>query len=140
MTSRKSQSQTKQAQDFFQQGFDSVTKNVDNVSSLAKETLDAVVKSANLAAKGAEKITSEAVSASKDNIEKTISASKDFSNIRSVDQFVSAQTQFSKQMFEQYIGQMTKIGDLFISVSKEVSEPINKSVNSFSEQFAKKAS
>ena len=61
------------AENFFKQGIESISQNVDSLSSFAKDNLDAFMQSANIAAKGAEKITSEAVNASKENIEKTIS-------------------------------------------------------------------
>lgn len=129
-----------QAEDFFKQGVESMVKNADNVSNFAKENLDAVMASANIAAKGAEKIAAEAVSASKTSMEQNIAAAKEFSTIRTFDQLVSAQTQFSKQAFDQYVSQATKMGDLFIALSKEAAEPLNGRVSAFSEQFVKKAS
>ena len=129
-----------QAEDFFKQGVDSMVKNVDNISSFAKENLDAVMESANIAAKGAEKIAAEAVSASKQSMEQNIAAAKEFSSVRTFDQLVSAQTQFSKQAFDQYVSQATKMGDLFISLSKEASEPLNGRLSAFSDQVLKKAS
>ncbi|MEM6603194.1 MAG: phasin family protein [Pseudomonadota bacterium] len=137
MATKKSQTQ---AEDMFKSGIDSIAKNVDTFSSFAKDNLDAMMQSANIAAKGAEKITAEAVAASKQNMEQTIAAAKEFSNVRTIDQFVTIQTQLSKQAFEQCVEQATKLGDLFISVSKEASEPLDGRLNAFSEQFTKKAS
>lgn len=128
-----------QTEEFLKQGVDSLSKNLDNLSGFAKENIEAVIQSANITAKAAEKIVNEALTLSKQNIEQNIAAAKDFSNIRSFDQFVTAQTKFSKQLFDQYVEQASKIGDLVMCMSKEASAPINERVNAFSETFSKNA-
>ena len=126
-----------QTEEFMKQGIDSLARNLDNLSGFAKENIEAVIQSANITAKAAEKIVNEALALSKQNIEQNIAAAKDFSNVRTFDQFVNAQTKFSKQLFDQYVEQASKIGDLVMCMSKEASAPINDRVTALSETFSK---
>ena len=128
----------KAAEDVLKQGIEALSKNVDNISSFAKENIDAAIQTANIVAKNAEKITAEAINYSKQNIEQNVSAAKEFAAVRSMDQFVTLQTQFSKQAFEQYVQQATKLGDMMIAFSKEASGTINGRFNAFTEQFSNK--
>lgn len=128
------------AEDILKQGLDALTKNADQFSSFAKENVEAAIEVANIAAKGAEKIAAEVAACSKQNIEQNIATAKELAAVRSFEQLITVQTQYSKQAFEQYVAQATKIGDLMLSLSKEASAPLNTRFNAFSEQFAKKAS
>lgn len=138
MVSNKSNT-TKQTEDFIKQGFDSFTQNMDAFSCFTKDTVDAVIKSSNATTKGVEEIFSELVNCSKNNVEVCVNACKDMASARSIDQLVSIQTEQSKKYFETCVSQLTKVSELMLSVSKDVSSPFNEHVTSFSDKFMKKA-
>jgi phasin family protein len=104
--------------------FEKAAKSVGDVATFNKETVEALVKSANATAKGVEAINAEVVSFSKQSIEDTIAAAKAIMSARSVKEFVELQTDFSKTSFDAMVNQSTKLADLFMSFTKDAIEPI----------------
>jgi phasin family protein len=104
--------------------FEKAAKSVGDVATFNKETVEALVKSANATAKGVEAINAEVVSFSKQTIEDTIAAAKAIMSARSVKEFVELQTDFSKTSFDAMVNQSTKLADLFMSFTKDAIEPI----------------
>ena len=102
-----------------------VTKGVEKLTVFSRETFDAVVQSSTAAAKNAETVFAEVVAFSKQNIENSVSAAKDIASVRSPEALSTLHSRYAQQAFENYLSQMTRLGDLFISASKEVSEPLS---------------
>jgi phasin family protein len=104
--------------------FDKAVKNYGKMTSFGKETVEAYVKSANVAGKGVETLHNEIFGYSKQSIEGSIAATKALMGAKSVHEAFELQTGYAKTAFDAYIGEITKISELFVATSKEAFEPI----------------
>jgi phasin family protein len=105
-------------------GFEKAVKNYDKLVGFGKENVEAYVKSANVAGKGVETLHNELFGYSKQSIEGSIAATKALMGAKSVHEAFELQADYAKTAFDAYIGEITKISELFVSTSKEAFEPI----------------
>jgi len=108
----------------FKAGFAKAVKNYDQIVGYGKETVGAYVKSANVAGKGAETLHNEFYSYSKQSIEGSIAAAKALLGTKSPNELFELQSDFAKTAFEAYVGEMTKLSEIFVSTAKEAFEPL----------------
>ena len=104
--------------------FDKAVKGYDQMLGFGKDTVEAYVKAANVAGKGAETLHNEIYAYSKQSIEDTITAAKAVMSSKSAHEAFELQTGFAKAAFEGYVGQLTKLSELFATTSKETLVPI----------------
>jgi|HubBroStandDraft_3_1064219.scaffolds.fasta_scaffold661232_1 phasin family protein len=105
-------------------GFEKAVKNYDHLLGYGKDTVEAYVKSANAAGKGAETLHNEIYAYSKQSIEDSIAAAKAVMGSKSVHEAFELQTDFAKSAFDAYVSEMTKLSELFVSTSKETLGPL----------------
>ena len=105
-------------------GFEKAVKNYDHVLGYGKDTVEAYMKAANVAGKGAETLHNEIYAYSKQSIEDTIAATKALMGTKSVHEAFELQTDFAKTAFDTYIAQMTKLSELFVATTKDTMQPI----------------
>jgi phasin family protein len=105
-------------------GFDKAVKNYDQLLGYGKDTVEAYVKSANAAGKGAETFHNEIYAFSKQSIEESISAAKALLGTKSVHEAFELQSDFAKSAFDAYVNELTKLSELFVSTTKEAFEPL----------------
>lgn len=110
--------------DAFKTGFEKAVKGYDQVLGYSKDTVEAYVKSANAAGKGAETLHNEIYAFSKQSIEDSISAAKAVLAAKSPQEAFERQTDFAKSAFEAYVGQIGKLNEIFIASTKQAFEPI----------------
>lgn len=108
----------------FKAGFEKTMKGYDSVLDYGKDTVEAVMKSATIAGKGAETLNSEIYTYSKQSIEDSLAATKALMSSKSVHEAFEYQTDFAKSAFESYVGEMTKVGELITSTTKESFAPL----------------
>ena len=89
-----------------------------------KETMEAYVKAANVAGKGAESLNTELYNYSKTSIEGGIAAAKALMASKSAHEAFELHTDYAKSAFDAYISEMTKLGEMFVATSKQSFEPI----------------
>ncbi|MEJ0044009.1 MAG: phasin family protein [Rhizomicrobium sp.] len=99
-------------------------KSYDQLLGFSKDTVEAYVKAANVAGKGAESLHNEIYSFSKQSIEGSIANAKALMASKSAHEAFELQTGFAKSAFESYVSEMTKLGELMVAASKETFEPI----------------
>jgi phasin family protein len=114
-------------------GFEKAVKGYDQVLGYSKDTVEAYVKSANAAGKGAESLHSEIYSYSKQSIEDSIAAAKAVLAAKSVHEAFELQTDFAKTAFDTYVGEMTKLGEIFTAATKQTFEPLQGRVQAWVE-------
>ena len=105
-------------------GFEKVAKNYDQLVGYGKDTVEAYTKSATTAGKGVETIHNELYSYSKQSIENSIAAAKAVLGAKSVQEAFELQSDFAKTAFEAYVGEVTKLSEMFVSTTKETFEPL----------------
>jgi phasin family protein len=108
----------------FKTGFEKAVKNYDHFLGYGKETVEAYVKAANVAGKGAETLHNEIYSFSKQSIEDSLAATKAVLGSKSVHEAFERQTDFAKTAFEAYVGQVTRLSEIFAATTKEAFEPL----------------
>jgi phasin family protein len=108
----------------FKTGFEKAVKGYDQFLGYGKETVEAYVKSANEAGKGAETLHNEIYAYSKQSIEDSIAAAKTILASKSVQEAFELQTDFAKSAFEAYVGEVSKLNEILVASSKKAFEPI----------------
>jgi phasin family protein len=108
----------------FKNGFEKATKNYGHFLGYGKETVEAYMKAANVAGKGVETLQTELYSFSKQSIEESLAATKAVLGSKSVHEAFEIQTDFAKTAFDAYVGQMTRMGEIFTATTKEAFQPL----------------
>jgi phasin family protein len=105
-------------------GFDKAVKNYDQLVGYGKDTVEAYVASANAAGKGAETLHNEIYAFSKKSVEESIAATKALMASKSAHEVFELQTGFAKSAFEQYVSEVTKLGELYTATAKASFAPL----------------
>lgn len=117
--------------DAMKENMEKVVSGFDKFSAFSKENVDAVIQSANAATKGLEAINAEALAFSKQTVEDGVEAAKAVMTAKSVQEIIELNRDFTKTAFDAYVGQLTKMGDMFASAAREAAEPLNGRANAF---------
>jgi len=120
-------------------GMDKVAKGFEKLTTFHKETLEALMESATLAAKGAEKVGGELTAYAKTSGEAFSSAVKTIAGSKTLQSAFEAQMDYAKSSFEGYVAEMTKVNDLLMSVAKESFGPLQARSKAFVGMFELKA-
>lgn len=123
----------KNSAEAFKNTFEKAVKNYDQFLTYGKETAEACAKSASAAGKGAETIHNELYAFSKKSIEDGITAAKALMGAKSVHEALELQSDFAKSAFDDYIGQVSKFGEIFASAAKDSLEPLQTRVQAWVE-------
>ena len=108
----------------FKAGFEKALKGYDSVLDYSKDTVEAYVKSATIAGKGAETLGNQLYSYSRQSLENTLSTGKTLMGSKSVHEAFETQTDFAKAAVEAYVGELTKIGELITATAKDSFAPL----------------
>jgi phasin family protein len=114
-------------------GFEKAVKNYDHFLGYGKETVEAYMKAANAAGKGAETLHNEIYTYSKQSVEDSIAATKAVLGSKSVHEAFELQTDFAKTAFDAYVSQATKLSEIFMSATKQTFEPLQGRVQAWVE-------
>ena len=112
-------------------GFEKAAKNYDQFMNFSKDTAEAMIKAANAAGKGIETINSEMFAYARKSLEESITATKAIMGSKSVDEAVQLQSDFSKSVFETYVDELAKFGDLTLATAKDAAMPLQARVAAF---------
>lgn len=104
--------------------FDKAVKNYDALIGYGKETVEAVVKSAEAAGKGAETLHNEIYAFSKSSVEDTIATTKALMASKSAHEAFELQTGYAKSAFEQYVSELSKLSEIYQAAAKEAIAPL----------------
>lgn len=100
-------------------------KSLETVTTFGQETLDALLKSQNVAAKAAEEIQAEVIAFSKKTVEDSVAHAKDLATAQTVNAFIEKQAGFTKTSLDAMMRQSSKMSELLVAASKEVFAPLN---------------
>jgi len=123
----------KNGSEAFKANFEKAVKSYDHFLGYGKDTVEAYMKAANAAGKGAETLHNEIYAYSKQSVEDSMAAMKAVLGSKSAHEVFELQTDFAKSAFEAYVGQITKLGEIFTSSAKETLEPIQGRVQAWVE-------
>jgi phasin family protein len=114
-------------------GFEKAVKGYDQIISFGKDNAEAVLKSANAAGKGVETINSEIFAYARKSAEDSVAATKAVLSSKTVEEAFQLQSEFSKAMFETYVDQLAKFGDMALATARRSAEPLQARVSAFAE-------
>lgn len=115
------------------QGFEKAVKGYDRVIDFNRETVEAYLKAANAAGKGLEALHGEFSQFSRQQLEDAVAAAKAVLASKTAHQAFEIQSDFAKAAFDAYMGRMTKMGEMLVSVTKDTFEPIQGRVQAWVE-------
>lgn len=121
------------------EGMDKVTKGFEKLTSFHKETLEALMESATLAGKGAEKVSGELTSYAKSSGEAFSTAVKTIAGSKTLQAAFEAQMGYAKSSFEAYVAEMSKVNEMLMTTAKDAFGPIQARSKAFVDVFGLKA-
>jgi phasin family protein len=119
--------------DAMKEGFEKAVKGYDQIFAFGKDNAEAVLKSANAAGKGIESINTEAFAYARKSAEESVAAAKAILSSKSVEEAFELQSAFSKAVFETYVDQLAKFGDMALATTRHAAEPIQARASAFAD-------
>ncbi|WP_443750481.1 phasin family protein [Asticcacaulis solisilvae] len=117
---------------------DSVEKTLsalNEVNTLSKGNVEAVVESLTAATKGAETVGAQALAYSKKNWEEAVTAAKTLSTAKSVQEVIELQSTYAKSAMEAYVAEVNQLTQTLSASFKDTFKPINTRVTAAVEKF-----
>ena len=111
------------------------SKGFEGFTAFGQENVDALVKSSEIAAKAAEGIGSEVSAYSKKAFEDGVAAAQDIATAKSMTELFEKQTAFAQSAFEGFVHQSTKMNEILVAASKEITAPIGARVTAATEKM-----
>ena len=100
-------------------------QSMTDMAAFGQETVDALMKSQNVAAKAMEEINSEVMAFSKKSMEESVAHAKALSSAQTMTELLEKQAGFAKLSFDSMMKQSAKMNELMSAAAKEAMEPIN---------------
>ena len=110
-------------------------KDFDQFQAMGKDSFEASVASATALTKGFQDIATEVADYSRKSFEESTAVVEKAFAAKSFDKALEVQSDFAKVAYEAYVGQMTKIGEMYMNTAKEAYKPFEGQIA----QFAPKA-
>jgi phasin family protein len=111
------------------------SKGFEGFTAFGQENMDALVKSSEIAAKAAEGIGSEVSAYSKKAFEDSVAAAQDLAAAKTMTELFEKQTAFAQAAFEGFVHQSTKMNEILVAASKDISAPIGARVSAATEKM-----
>lgn len=111
----------------------------DEMNSLGKENLDAVVASGTIVARGMENFSKEVFALAQSSLETSMNVAKQMMGVRSLREAVDLQTELSRTQFDKLMADGAKLTEMSMKVANEAFQPIQARVNVALEKMLKPA-
>lgn len=108
----------------FKNGMEKAARGYDQILGFSKETAEAYLKAANAAGKGVETFQTEFYAFSKQSVEDALGATRAVLTAKSLHEALEVQTDFAKNAFDMYVGQVNRLNEIVLSTTKETFEPL----------------
>ena len=112
------------------------SKTAEEFQKVGKEGFEAVARSYGDANKGFQAIIAEVTDYSKKAFEDGTRAFEQLAGTKSVEQAIEIQSQYAKKAYENHIAQMTKLGEMYVSLTREAFKPIQDAVAKATQKVA----
>ena len=103
-------------------------QNFEDPSKFGKEAMDSGLKSLATMSKNLQAITTEASEYSKKAVETSTAAVEKFLAAKSPEKALEIQADYLKQVYEGFVAQATKMGDLYAGMAKDAYKPFEQIV------------
>ena len=119
--------------DAFKDGYEKLAKSMNSWADFQKSSVEAMMASAGVFAKGFEKAATTQASFVKEQLEEGVATAKAAAASKSVQEALELQNEFVRTAFEKNLGHATKLADHWTGVAKEASDPLTKRYGEFVE-------
>lgn len=97
--------------------------NFDDLQKVGKDNMDVAMKSFGAFSKGMQSIAVEVADYQKKSFEDGTAAVEKVLASKSLDKALEAQADFFRNAYEGYVGQVTKVGELYMDAAREAYKP-----------------
>ncbi len=108
-----------------------MNKAFENIQETGKEGFEACVTSATVLSKGMQDIASETAEFSAKSFEKSKDAVETLMAAKTFEKAIEAQQNIAKQTYEDFLGQMTKVGEMYKASATEAFKPVEDQLAKF---------
>ncbi|MDX1555597.1 MAG: phasin family protein [Xanthomonadales bacterium] len=112
-------------------------KGYDEFSTLNKETMDAVMKSSNIYAKGMERLSKEMMAFTQSTVEANMATAKAFANAKTLREIFDLQAELARANFDKAMAESAKLTEMSVKVANEAMEPLQSRFNVTVEKMMK---
>ena len=106
-------------------------KSLEEFQTIGKDGFEAYVAATSALTKGFQAMAQEAANFSRTSFEKSTGAVERAVAAKSFDKAVEVQQGFAKEAYEAFVGQMSKMGELYVATAKEAYKPFESSLAAF---------
>ncbi|MBW9061838.1 phasin family protein [Rhizobium herbae] len=97
--------------------------NFEDANKKSKETIDTLLKSYATLTKAFQAIATEAADYSKKSFEDGVAHLEKITSVKSVDAAFELQTNYLKSVYESYVAEASKIGEMYADLAKDAYKP-----------------
>lgn len=99
-------------------------KNFETFQKLGQENMELALQSFSAYAKGMQALAVEAADYSKKSFEDSTQMVEKLMGVKTFDKAVELQTEFAKSSYEDFVNEVTKVGEIVTDMSKEAYKPV----------------
>jgi hypothetical protein len=100
-----------------------MSNSFDSLQSMSKDGVAVALKSADAVTKGFQAIASETADYSKRSLDAGTAAFGKLAAAKSFDSAVAVQSEFAREAFQGYVGQVSRVGEIFADMAKSAAKP-----------------
>jgi len=115
---------TAMSPEMFKEGYEKVAEGFSTFADFQKDSMEAVMASAGVFAKGVEKLTSEQSAFVKAVFEDGMATAKAASSTNNVQESIGLNSEFVRGAVEKNLGQFNKVADICMETTKDAVEPL----------------
>ena len=104
-------------------------KGFEDFQKVGKDGFDAAVKSFGEVNKGFQAIAAEVTDYSKKAFEDGTRAFEQLIGAKSVEQAVEIQSQYAKKAYDNYIAEVSKLGEMYVGLARDAYKPVETAFN-----------
>jgi hypothetical protein len=97
--------------------------NFEDIQKMSKNNIEMMTQSFGTLPKTAQAIATEMVDYSKRSFENSTKAVERLFGVKSLDKAIEVQSEYAKTIYEDYTAQVTKLGELYVNLAKEIFKP-----------------
>jgi hypothetical protein len=104
--------------------FEEFQKAGEQFQKVGKDSFDVAVRSLGEVNKGLQAIAAEVTDYSKNALEDNMRAYEQLLRAKSLEQAIEIQSQFTKKAYDTYMAEMSKLGEMYVGLARNVYKPV----------------
>jgi hypothetical protein len=101
-----------------------MAKEFEEFQKVGKDSFDAAVRSLGDMNKSLQAIVAEVTDYSKKAVEDSMRAFEQMMGAKSLEQAIEIQSQYTKQAYDTYMAEMSKLGEMYVGLAKNAYKPV----------------